>query len=45
MVFVVTCQLFKIFGNDTSLLSVVNDEREIFENISGDLRIASEWTY
>ena len=45
MVFVVIYQLFKIFADDTSLFSVVNDARKIFENLSNDLRIASEWTY
>ena len=35
---------FKLFADDNSLFSAVNDTSENFESLSNDLCIVSEWT-
>ena len=36
---------FKLFADDTSLFSVVNDANKSFQNLSNDLCIISNWAY
>ena len=35
----------KLFANDISLFSIVNDANKYFENLSNDLFIISNWAY
>ena len=36
---------FKLFADDTSLFSLVNDVNKSFQNLSNDLCIISNWAY
>ena len=35
----------KLFADDTSLFSIVNDANKSFESLSNDLYIISNWAY
>ena len=35
----------KLFADDTSLFSIVNDANKSFQNLSNDLCITSNWAY
>ena len=35
----------KLFADDTSLFSIVNEAKKYFENLSNDVCIISNWTY
>ena len=37
--------LIKLFADDTSLFSIVNDANKYFENLGNDLCIINNWAY